>query len=214
MAAPFKTQAVIACLVALMSMAGCQSVPQGRTVFPAESLDLQFEPHAIPRVGDDEDGGFAEYVLGDTRILFRESKFPEKHKRWHWWQRLLFKLHGYQTFDLWKGYGVDGGFPDTLLTGLEITGSSGSYVMPKRMVTDLGNPNIGHVGTRRKGDRLDLYMRNSDGAGGHYVLYQVHLTEANARRFVRMVFEDDFTETHEWTRINKGSVHSRQNPQD
>ena len=214
MAAPSKAQVVIGCFVALTAMIGCQSVPQGHTVFLAESLDLQFEPHAIPRIGDDEDGKFAEYVLGDTRILFRESKFPEKHKRWHWWQRLLFKLHGYQTFDLWKGYGVDGGFPDTLLTGLEITGSFGSYVMPKMMVTDLGNPNIGHVGTRRKGDRLDLYMRNSDGAGGHYVLYQVHLVEANARRLVRMIGYDDFTETHEWTKINKRNVHSRQNPQD
>ena len=46
-------------------------------------------------------------------------------------------------------------------------------------------------------------MTNSDGAGGHHVLFEVDLEKAQARRFVRMVIEDDFTKTHDWTVIRK-----------
>jgi hypothetical protein len=71
------------------------------------------------------------------------------------------------------------------------------------MVNDLGNPNIGHVRVRQNGKLLELSMTNSDGAGGHFVLFQVDLAKAQARRFVRMVIEDNSTKTHDWTAIRK-----------
>jgi len=47
------------------------------------------------------------------------------------------------------------------------------------MVKDLGNPNIEHIGTRPKSNQLDLAMVNSDGTGGHFVLYQIDRNESN-----------------------------------
>jgi hypothetical protein len=44
-------------------------------------------------------------------------------------------------------------------------------------------------------------MNNSDGAGGHNALFKVDLAKARACRFVRVVIEDDFTKTHDWTKI-------------
>ena len=198
-----RAQVFIPWLVAMLALAGCRSIPKDHSLFTEKELGFTFEPHGIPETGEDQDGQYAEYSIEDTRILFHQSKFPEKCKRWQWWQRLLFHLHGYQTFDLWKGYGVDGGFPDTILSRLEISDSSGSYLLTKDMVADLGNPNIEHVRTRRKGSQLDLAMCNSDGAGGHFVLYQVDLDESKVRRFVRMVINNDFTQTHGWTTIRK-----------
>ena len=189
--------------MALLVMAGCHSIPKELPLFTEKELDFNFGPHGIPETGDDQYGQYAEYSIEDTSIRFTESIFPEKRKRWKWRQRFLNHLHGHHKFDLWKGYGVDGGFPDTILSGLEISDSSASYLLPEKMVTDLGNPNIGHVGTRRKDNQLDLAMCNSDGAGGHYVLYQVNLVEAKARRFVRMVINDEFTKTHGWTAMRK-----------
>jgi hypothetical protein len=68
-------------------------------------------------------------------------------------------------------------------------------------VNDLGNPNIGHVHVRQNGKLLELSMNNSDGAGGHNALFKVDLAKARACRFVRVVIEDDFTKTHDWTKI-------------
>ena len=127
-------------------------------------------------------GKFKDYYAGTTTIRFYEAELQEKRKR-----------------DPWTGYGVDGGFPQTIVSGLKITNNSGSYSLPSDMVEDLGNPNIGHVRVRQNGKLLELSMSNSDGAGGHFVLFQVDLEKAQARRFVRMVIEDDFTKTHDWT---------------
>ena len=189
--------------MALLVMASCHSIPKELPLFTEKELDFNFEPHGIPETGDDQDGQYAEYSIDDTRILFHQSKFPDQGKRWKWRQRFLNHLHGHQKFDLWKGYGVDGGFPDTILSGLEISDSSASYLLPEDLLKDIGNPNLEHVRTRRKGNQLDLAMCNSDGAGGHYVLYQVDLAESKARRFVRMVINDEFTKTHGWTAMRK-----------
>ena len=127
-------------------------------------------------------GKFKDYFVGAVTIRFHEAKLQEEHKH-----------------EPWKGYGVDGGFPKTVVSSLKITNNSGSYSLPVDMVEDLGNPNIGHVRVRQKGKLLEISMTNSDGAGGHFVLFQIDLKTTQARRFVRMVIEDDFTKTHDWT---------------
>ena len=131
-------------------------------------------------------GKFQDYYVGPTTIRFYELELPEERKR-----------------DPWTGYGVDGGFPQTIVSDLKITNNSGSYFLPADMVEDLGNPNIGHVGVRQNGKLLELSLTNSDGAGGHHVLFQIDLAKAQARRFVRVVIEDDFTKTHDWTAVRK-----------
>ena len=131
-------------------------------------------------------GKFKDYFIGPIKIRFHEEKLPENRKS-----------------DPWTGYGVDGGFPQTVLSALKITDASGSYSLPVDMVNDLGNPNIGHVRVRQNGKLLELSMTNSDGAGGHHVLFQIDLAKNQARRFVRMVIEDDFTKTHDWMAIRK-----------
>ena len=138
--------------------------------------------------GEDPRGKFAEYRLGDTAIRFYEEVFPEERKRW-----------------AWEGYGVDGGCPQTVLSAVEITAVSGNYALPEKLVTDLGNPSIEHARVRQNGTLLELAMSNSDGAGGHHVLYQIDLARSKARRFVRMVIEDEPRETHGWTAIDKGT---------
>ncbi len=137
-------------------------------------------------------GKFQDYYTGTTTIRFHELELPEERKH-----------------EPWKGYGVDGGFPKTIVSALNITNASGSYSLTVDMVNDLGNPNIGHVRVRQKGKLLELSMTNSDGAGGHHVLFEVDLEKAQARRFVRMVIEDDFTKTHNWTVIRKNKKISR-----
>ena len=129
-------------------------------------------------------GKFKDYFVGTDKIRFLEAEPPEERKR-----------------DPWTGYGVDGGLPQTIVSDLKITNNSGSYSLPADMVEDLGNPNIGHVHVRQNGKMLELSMTNSDGAGGHHVLFQVDLENAQARRFVRMVIEEDYTTTHAWTAI-------------
>jgi len=129
-------------------------------------------------------GKFKDYYVGTIKIRFHEAELQEEHKR-----------------EPWTGYGVDGGFPKTIVSGLKITNSYGSYSLPVDMVNDLGNPNIRHVRVQQNGKLLELSMTNSDGAGGHFVLFQVDLEKAQARRFVRMVIEDNFTKTHDWTAI-------------
>jgi hypothetical protein len=130
------------------------------------------------------DGKFQDYFVGTIKIRFHEEKLPENRKR-----------------DPWTGYGVDGGFPQTVVSSLEITDASGTYTLPADMVNDLGNPNIGHVHVRRKGKLLELSMNNSDGAGGHDALFQVDMAKAQARRFVKVAIDDDHTKTHDWTTI-------------
>ena len=127
-------------------------------------------------------GKFQDYYAGTTTIRFHELELPEERKH-----------------EPWKGYGVDGGFPKTVVSALKIMDASGSYSLPVDMVNDLGDPNIGHVRVRQNGKLLELSMTNSDGAGGHFVLFQVDLEKAQACRFVRMVIEDNFTKTHDWT---------------
>ena len=131
-------------------------------------------------------GKFQDYYAGTTTIRFHELELPEERKH-----------------EPWKGYGVDGEFPKTIVSALKITNNSGSYFLPADMVEDLGNPNIGHVGVRQNGKLLELSLTNSDGAGGHHVLFQIDLAKAQARRFVRVVIEDDFTKTHDWTAVRK-----------
>ncbi len=46
-------------------------------------------------------------------------------------------------------------------------------------------------------------MVNGDGAGGHFVLYQIDLVKAKARRYVREVINDEFTRTHDWMPLKK-----------
>ena len=130
-------------------------------------------------------GKFKDYFVGTVKIRFHVAELQEDHKH-----------------EPWKGYGVDGGFPKTVVAALKIMDASGSYSLPVDMVNDLGDPNIGHVRVRQNGKLLELSMTNSDGAGGHFVLFQVDLEKAQARRFVRMVIEDDFTKTHDWTAIS------------
>ena len=130
-------------------------------------------------------GKFNDYFVGTVKIRFHEAELQEDHKH-----------------EPWKGYGADGGFPKTVVAALKIMDASGSYSLPVDMVNDLGDPNIGHVRVRQNGKLLELSMTNSDGAGGHFVLFQVDLEKAQARRFVRMVIEDDFTKTHDWTAIS------------
>ena len=129
-------------------------------------------------------GKFKDYFIGTAKIRFHVAELPEERKH-----------------EPWAGYGVDGGFPKTIVSALEITGTSGTCSLPVDMVNDLGNPNIGHVRVRQNGKLLELSMVNSDGAGGHFVLFQIDIKKAQARRFVRMVIEDDFTKTHDWTTI-------------
>lgn len=190
----------------MLALAGCRSIPKQNALFTEKELDFNFEPHGIPKTGDDQYGQYAEYSIEDTSIRFTESIFPEKRKRWKLLQRFLNHLYGHLKFDLWKGYGADGGFPNTILSGLEISDSSASYLLPKDLLKDIGNPNVEHVRTRRKGNQIDLAMCNSDGSGGHYVLYKIDLAESKARRFVRMVINNEFTQTHDWTSIKKTNV--------
>jgi hypothetical protein len=83
------------------------------------------------------DGKSKDYFAGTIKIRFHEAELPEKRKR-----------------DPWTGYGVDGGFPETVVSALKITDASGSYSLPVDMVNDLGNPNIGHVRVWQIGDLL------------------------------------------------------------
>ncbi len=131
-------------------------------------------------------GQFQDYYAGTTTIRFHELKLPEERKH-----------------EPWKGYGVDGGFPKTVVVALKIMDASGSYSLPVDMVNDLGNPNIGHVHVRQNGKLLELSMNNSDGAGGHNALFQVDLAKAQACRFVKVAIDDDHTKTHNWTALKK-----------
>ena len=67
----------------------------------------------------------------------------------------------------------------TVVTAGEITNASGTCYLPADMVDDLGNPN-GHGHFRLNEKLLELSMINSDGAGGHQVLFQVDLEKAQA----------------------------------
>lgn len=162
------------------------SAPEKEPLFTAKQLrfdEFYAEPHVKPKAGKVEDNAFAEYHVGKLTARFTESKFSAKGE--------------------WTGYGVDGGSPKTILSGLTVSGPSGNYVLPDKMVTDLGNPNIEHCRLRLQGNQLELAMVNSDGAGGHFVLYQIDLVKAKARRYVREVINDEFTRTHDWTPIKK-----------
>ena len=86
---------------------------------------------------------------------------------------------------------------------MKITDATGTYSLPADMVNDLGNPNIGHVHIRQNGKLLKLSMNNSDGAGGHNVLFQVDLAKSQACRFVKVTIDDGHTKTHDWTAIKK-----------
>ena len=126
---------------------------------------------------------FKDYSIGTIKVRVHEAELSEDRKRVPW-----------------TGYGVDGGFPKTVVSALEITDASGTYSLPADMVDDLGNPS-GHGHVRLNEKLLELSMSNSDGAGWHQVLFQVDLAKARACRFVRVVIEDDFTKTHDWTKI-------------
>ena len=136
---------------------------------------------------------FKDYSIGTIKVRVHEAELSEDRKRVPW-----------------TGYGVDGGFPGTVVTAVEITNASGTYDLPADMVDDLGNPN-GHVHVRligsptatRAEERLEFSMSNSDGAGGYEVLFQVDLAKAQARRFVEIAIDDNPTKTHDWTAITK-----------
>ena len=162
------------------------SVPEKDLLFNAKELrfdDFFAKPHEKPKTGKIAGTAFAEYRVGQLIVRFTESNFPDKRE--------------------WSGYGMDGGSPETILSGLMISRPSGNYALPENMVTDLGNPNIEHYRMRLKGKLLELAMVNSDGAGGHFVLYQIDLAKAKSRRYVREVINDEFTRTHDWTPLTK-----------
>ena len=72
---------------------------------------------------------FKDYFVGTVKVRVHEAELSEDRKRVPW-----------------TGYGVDGGFPGTVVTAVEITNASGTYDLPADMVDDLGNPNgHGHV---------------------------------------------------------------------
>ena len=182
---PFPRIRPFLSLVVGTSLVGSMfSVQEKDLLFTAKELrfdEFFAKPHVKPKTGKVADNAFAEYHVGKFTLRFTESKFAGKGE--------------------WTGYGVDGGSPKTILSGLEISGPSGNYVFPEKMVTDLGNPNIEHARTRQQENQLGLAMVNSDGAGGHFVLYQIDLVKAKARRYVREVINDEFTRTHDWTPI-------------
>ena len=128
---------------------------------------------------------FKDFFVGTVKVRVHKAQLSEDRKRVPW-----------------TGYGVDGGFPGTVVTAVEISNTSGTYDLPADMVDDLGNPN-GHGHVRQNGKLLELSMSNSDGAGGHHVLFQVDLEKAQARRFVEMAIDDNPTKTHDWTAITK-----------
>ena len=130
--------------------------------------------------------GFKDYFVGTIKIRFHQAELSEDRKRVPW-----------------TGYGVDGGFPGTVVTAVEITNASGTYSLPANMVNDLGNPNIGHVHVRQNGKLLELSMNGSDGAGGYDALFKVDLAKAQACRFVKVAIDDDHTKTHNWTALKK-----------
>lgn len=140
----------------------------------------------VGKTGNELAEKFKDYFVGTIKIRFHQAELSEDRKRVPW-----------------TGYGVDGGFPRTVVTAVEITNASGTCSLPANMVNDLGNPNIGHVHVRQNGKLLELSMNNSDGAGGHSVLFQINATEYKVRRFVRMVIEDDMTKTHDWMPLRK-----------
>ena len=138
------------------------------------------------KTGEEFAEGFKDYFVGTIKIRLHQAKLSEDRKRVPW-----------------TGYGVDGGFPRTVVTAVEITNASGTYSLPANMVNDLGNPNIGHVHVRKNGKLLELSMNNSDGAGGYNALFQVDLAKAQACRFVKVAIDDDHTKTHDWTALKK-----------
>ena len=138
------------------------------------------------KTGEEFAERFKDYFVGTIKIRFHQAELSENRKRVPW-----------------TGYGVDGGFPGTVVTAVEITNASGTYSLPANMVNDLGNPNIGHVHVRQNGKLLELSMNNSDGAGGHNALFKVDLAKAQACRFVKVAIDDDHTKTHDWTALKK-----------
>ena len=138
------------------------------------------------KTGEEFAEKFKDYFVGTIKIRFHQAELSEDRKRVPW-----------------TGYGVDGGFPGTVVTAVEITNASGTYSLPANMVNDLGNPNIGHVHVRQNGKLLELSMNNSDGAGGHNALFKVDLAKAQACRFVKVAIDDDHTKTHDWTALKK-----------
>ena len=138
------------------------------------------------KTGEEFAERFKDYFVGTIKIRFHQAELSEDRKRVPW-----------------TGYGVDGGFPGTVVTAVEITNASGTYSLPANMVNDLGNPNIGHVHVRQNGKLLELSMNNSDGAGGHNALFKVDLAKAQACRFVKVAIDDDHTKTHNWTALKK-----------
>jgi len=61
----------------------------------------------------------------------------------------------------WTGYGVDGGFPGTVVTAVEITNLSGPYDLPADMVDDLGNPTLSLPPPMASHRLLAGFLRNS-----------------------------------------------------
>ncbi len=184
---PFpRIHALLSLVVGTSFVGSLFSVPEKDLLFTAKELrfdDFFAKPHEKPNAGKIAGTAFAEYRIGKLIVRFTESKFADKRE--------------------WTGYGVDGGSPETILSGLMISRPSGNYTLPDNMVTDLGNPNIERYRTRLKGKQLELAMVNGDGAGGHFVLYQIDLAKAKARRYVREVINDEFTRTHDWTALTK-----------
>ena len=138
------------------------------------------------KTGEEFAEKFKDYFVGTIKIRFHQAELSEDRKRVPW-----------------TGYGVDGGFPRTVVTAVEITNASGTYSLPANMVNDLGDPNIGHVHVRQNGKLLELSMNGSDGAGGYDALFKVDLAKAQACRFVKVAIDDDHTKTHDWTALKK-----------
>ncbi len=168
-------------IIATLALVGCTPA-----LHQAVKTSEELEPEELA-------SSFKDCFVGTVKVRVHEAELSEDRKRVPW-----------------TGYGVDGGFPGTVVTAVEITNAFGTYDLPAGMVDDLGNPN-GHVHVRligsptatRAEERLEFSMSNSDGAGGYEVLFQVDLAKARARRFVEIAIDDNPTKTHDWTAITK-----------
>ena len=128
------------------------------------------------------------HFIDSLQLRFREVPLPDEAKE-----------------SPWSGHGADGGHPATILSSLDLFDRTGTYSFPSELLDGLGNPGLERVTLRKHGNLLDISMVNGDGAGGHFVLFQVNLPDYRARRFVREVIEDDMTKTHDWMPLKKRS---------
>ncbi len=78
----------------------------------------------------------------------------------------LSKIDGQEIF------GTDGGEPNYEIANIQITQNGKAFSLPKSEFKNLFEPNFMHADVYRTNDgRIILWMINSDGAGGYYVIW-------------------------------------------